>query len=70
MVKEVKKEHPSKASVYEMGEKIVMKHKLLTFGENTEGSCLYSRYVFSVFSLCPCDWPQPKAGFSSKELLL
>lgn len=70
MIKEVIKEHPSKASVYDMGEKIVMKHKLLTFGGNTEGSCLFSRYMFSVFSLCTCDWPQPKVRFSRKELLL
>lgn len=33
MMKEVTKEHPSKASVYDMGEKIIIKYKWLNFAE-------------------------------------
>lgn len=68
MIKEVVKEHPSKVSVYDKVEKIKIKYKLLTFGGNTEGSCICSRYMFNMLFLCTCDWSE--MGFSSEGLLL
>lgn len=74
IIKEVIKEKPSKACVYDVGENNIIKYNLLILkkknGRKIKGSYIYSAFIFSMLSLCTYDWPLSEMGYSSGGLLL